>query len=154
MKDKVYQFLEEWLINFLKNKDILKKDIKQIDKKEGKIIVISKTKTQIFLIEPFIKKPDKLIKDIEKAKDFVSVVVLNATENFDIMMDNWAQLIKYQKLSVYFVNPFSKLEKKWIIYPRTHNLVSEKVSLKLGLLALFNTVEVLNEEEIKKILRE
>ena len=44
-------------------------------------------------------------------------------------------------LSIYFVNPNSSTEKKWIIYPFTHSKITEHSALKLGLMTLFESVE-------------
>ena len=60
--------------------------------------------------------------------------------------------MKIKYLVVYFVNPFSKIEKKWIIYPSTHNRISDEASLKPGLRAMFDTVEAISKKEVEKIL--
>lgn len=138
------------MIRFLKNRDILMKTIEKIEKKEGIIVVKHKTKKQIILIQPFIRNKN-LLKSISN-KDHITILTLNTKENLDFVMNNWKQLVKNPKLNIYFVNPFSKMEKKWVIFPYTHNLVSDKASLRQGILSLFNTVDVLTEEEAKKII--
>jgi hypothetical protein len=42
---------------------------------------------------------------------------------------------------MYFVNPESATDKKWMIYPHTHHKISDPSSLKLGLESLFSTVQ-------------
>lgn len=147
MKDKVSQFLQDWVLNFIKNRDIITRTIEDIKTEDEKITVQHTNKIQEFNILPFIKKLPK----ITVTDEFICLVTYNTKENFDSIINNWNELIKNPKLSVYFVNPMSKLEKKWIIFPHTHNSISDKASLKPGLLSLFNTVDVLTEEEIKKI---
>ena len=44
-------------------------------------------------------------------------------------------------LSVMFVNPESKIDKKWIIYPATHNSICDASSLKTGLESMFAMVD-------------
>ena len=154
MANKIHKFLEDWVINLIKNKDLFAKQIEKIEKKDLNILVIYKTKKQLFLIKPFISDMKNTISEINKAEDFIALVTFNTKENFDIIFKNWSSLNKNPKFSIYFINPFSKFEKKWIIYPHTHERITEKTAIKKGLLALFNTVEVTTEEEIKNILKE
>lgn len=151
MEDNISDFLKKWVSNFIKNKDIISGTIQKIDIREKKIYVSHKNKKQLFMIEPFLKNISTIKKDINEAEDFVCIATYNTKENLDFMINNWKDLIKSQKLSIYFINPMSKTEKKWIIFPHTHDSISEKSSLRQGLLSLFNTVDVLTEEEIKKI---
>ena len=51
-----------------------------------------------------------------------------------------------------FANPFSKLEKKWVVFPSTHNKVSEENKIKEGLIALYENVDEIKLEEYKKII--
>ena len=150
MKDEPTKFLEEWMTNFLKNKDLISNNILNLTNNNNKITVEFKTKTQIFHIIPFIQKIENIVKNLKK--DNSSLVIYNTKENFDAIFSKWKDLSKNPGLSIYFVNPFSKMDKKWVIFPRTHSLISDKASLKQGLLSLFNTVECVTEEEIKKIL--
>jgi hypothetical protein len=152
MQDNINKCLEDWITNFLKNKDIIKREIQNIEKQEGKIIITYTTKKQICLIVPFIENFGFILKEISNKEYYFSLIVFNTQENFDIIVSNWNKLTDKPKLSIYFVNPFSKTDKKWIIFPCTHNLISDKSALKVGLLSLFNTVEVLTEEEVRKIL--
>ena len=76
--------------------------------------------------------------------------MLNSKENLDFLMNKWNKLIKFDKLTIFFVNPFSELEKKWFISPYVHNKICDKDSLKLGLKTMFETVESITEKEIIK----
>ncbi|MBS3098379.1 hypothetical protein J4209_06315 [Candidatus Woesearchaeota archaeon] len=81
--------------------------------------------------------------DVEK---HISLVIFNSKNNFNAVVDNWKKFINFKYFNIYFVNPFSQLDKKWIIYPHTHNRICEESSLKLGLKSMFEMVEPIGEE--------
>ena len=141
--------LSEWMISFIKHKDVIKKSILSIETKEGqgqdKIFVKYKDKEQEILILPQLDSSsmDVIKKSLEnKSKELhVAVVVLNSDNNLNFLVKNWGELSKYALLSFYFVNPASSLEQKWIIFPYTHDKVTEKSALKTGLLSIAETVD-------------
>ena len=82
------------------------------------------------------------------------MVTYNTKEAFDAVIKNWEKLAKFKRhFSIYFVNPFSRTEKRWTIYPMTHDMVTEKAGLKPGLASLFLTVDAITKEEVEKILK-
>jgi len=84
-------------------------------------------------------------------KKHFGLIVFNTKENFDIIIENWDKLIKFNFLTIYFVNPFSSLDKKWIINPSVHHKICDESSLKLGLKSMFESVDVITEKEIDKL---
>ena len=66
-----------------------------------------------------------------------------------VVFDNWDKLIDFKFLSVYFVNPWSSLDKKWVIYPYTHNRIADEDSLETGLKSMFEMIEPLTESMIE-----
>ena len=66
-------------------------------------------------------------KGIEEPK--FSIVLFNSGENFNAVIKNWDRLIEEPKFSIIFVNPFSPLEKKWIVFPYTHSRICDEKSL-------------------------
>ena len=147
MHTKPLSILKEWIVEYVKNKDIFAKSIKNIKKSNDKITVEYTDKIHTFIIIPFIKDINSIILKLEQHKEFISLVTFNSKENLNIIIQNWNQLLKNPKFSIYFVNPFSELEKKWIIHPYTHSKISSPASLKKGLLALFSTVEEIKKED-------
>lgn len=145
MANKTIKFLKEWCFHYIKNKDLILNKLITIDIKEDRLEVKYKDKEQVFLIKPEIKDIDKF------SEQFTALVTLNTKENLEIIIKNWDKLKKYPKLSIYFVNPFSALDKVWIIFPRTHNLITEKSTLKSGLNSLSQNVDVFTKEDFKKI---
>ena len=154
MVNKVIEFLKEWCFNYIRNKDLILGRIVTIDKKEDYLFVKYKDKDQVFLIVPEIKNINEDIVrlgEFSKAGAATTLVLLNTRENLDLVVSNWAKLINDLKFSIYFVNPFSSLDKVLSIFPRTHDLVTEKASLKIGLEALALNVEQFTKEDFKKI---
>jgi len=140
--DKYEQYLAEWFEHFIKNKDLVLRKIDSIGKgKDGFDLVIkNKDKSEGFIVVRFkITDVDDFISLIN-GKDDVGVVLYNTKENLSLILENWKKFVKYEKLTLYFVNPFSELDTKWIIMPCVHDRVTEKESLKRGLQALFDGV--------------
>ena len=166
MEDKIKEYLKEWIINFFKNKDLILKKIESIKEKEQgfdvyikfKDILNSKSsnscesqiqkKEQFFTIEPLIEDINNTLSKLDDKRNF-GLVVLNTNNNFEILVKNWKDFVNIKNLCVYFVNPFSRLDKKWIIYPHTHNNICEEGALEKGLKSIFDTVEPLSENQIR-----
>ena len=149
--EKLRLFLLEWAVNYVKNKDLLTKNIESIEKNKEGFVAKFKNKKQFFIIEPFIEEINGMINKMDK-EEYFSFVVFNTKENFKVFVDNWNRLTVFKKLSIYFVNPFSQLDKKWIICPYTHHKVGDKSSLELGLKTMFETVESISKEELDKLI--
>jgi len=148
MTDKVKEQLVDWTFNYLKNKYLYLKRIEVIEKnKKGfDIYVKFKDREQFFVVQPVIEDIDGVFSKFDSEKHF-GLVVLNTKGNLDILVKNWKEFVKFKHLCVYFVNPSSKLDKKWIIYPYTHNNICEKDALEKGLNSMFEMVEPLNEKD-------
>ena len=150
MGDKVHDYLVDWVINYLKNRDLLVKRIETIEKDNSgfDVYVKFKDKEQFFIISPLMKEVDKALSKFDPDRHF-GLVVLNTTGNFDALVKEWGKFVKFKHLSVYFVNPFSQLDKRWIIFPYTHNNICGEGALKKGLMAMFEMVEPVTESMIK-----
>ena len=83
-------------------------------------------------------------------KEAYGLVVLNTNNNFQMLIDNWKELIRFNFLTLYFVNPFSKLDKKWVINPHVHSKICDDNSLKTGLKSMFDMVTPLTDGEIEQ----
>ena len=149
MENKSHSFMVEWTINFVKNKDILSKKIESIENgKDGfDLYVKYRDKEQYFIIAPDITDIESIIKKLNSNFHF-SIVTLNSKENFDVIVRNWSKLINFKFLSIIFINPFSELDKKWIIFPYTHSKICDESSLKTGLKSMFYMVEPIEESQL------
>ena len=149
MENKIHSFLVEWTINFIKNKDIVAKKIEQIENgKDGFDLYIKyKDREHYYIIVPNLVDIDSITQRINDIFHF-TIVTLNSKESFDALLKNWNKLINFKFLSIIFVNPFSEIDKKWIIFPYTHNKISDESSLKIGLKSMFEMVEPIEEQQL------
>ena len=149
MEDKSHSFLLDWTINFIKNKDIVAKKIEKIENgKDGfDLYVKYKDRQQYFIIVPNITYIDSIIQKIND-NFYFSIVTLNSKENFNIILKNWSKLVNFKLLNLIFVNPFSELDKKWIVFPYTHHKICDESSLETGLKSMFNMVEPIEEQQL------
>jgi len=144
-------FLIEWIKLYIKNKDVMLKNLKSIEVVRNEVRVKYKDKEHLFIIEPFIGELDFFIDILRGMSDSgISLVVLNSKENLKKIIEKWNILKEFKLANIFFVNPFSKTDKRWIIYPYTHSRISEEESLELGLNTMFETVEPVTEESVKK----
>lgn len=147
--ESAHSFLVEWTANFVKNKDVIARKIENIEKnKDGfDLYVKFKDKEQFFIISPSIDNLDLIIPKLKNDLHFC-IVALNSSENLDSLIKNWRRLIEFKFLSVIFVNPFSQLDKKWMIFPYTHHKICDESSLKTGLKSMFEMVEPIEEQQL------
>ncbi|MBI3033279.1 hypothetical protein HYY69_07420 [Candidatus Woesearchaeota archaeon] len=132
--------LHEWLKEYIKHRNLMKQDIIKIDDKPSIISVQYKTKKHVYIIvTDAIKLLDHL--NIVKDNTHLSLIVPNQKQFVEAMIKAWDKIIIFPLLSIFFVNPQALGEKKWIIYPSTHNSISDKASLETGLMSLFQGVE-------------
>ena len=149
MENKVHSFLVDWAVNFLKNKDILAKKIENIehDKDGFDLYVKYRDREQYFIIQADIGNIDAIIQKLNNEHHF-SIVTLNSKNNFKTIFKNWNRLVQFKFLSIMFINPFSGMDKKWTMFPHTHHKICDESSLEMGLKAMFETVEPIEEEQL------
>ena len=149
MDNQSHPFLVKWTIDFAKNRDIVAKKIEQIENgKNGYDLCIKyKDRKQYFVIAADIVDIDSIIQKLNN-EDYFSIVTLNSKNNFDVVLKNWSKLVHFKFLNIIFVNPFSETDKKWIIFPYTHQRICDESSLETGLKAMFETVEPIQEDQL------
>ena len=149
MDNKLRSFLIDWTIDFIKNKNIISKRIEKIENgKDGfDLYVKYKDREQYFIITPTINDVDLVVQKINN-NSYFSIVTVNSKENFDVVLKNWNKLINFKFLNIIFVNPFSELDKKWIIFPHTHHKVCDEPYLESGLRSMFSMVEPIEEQQL------
>lgn len=126
----------------VKNKDLfLKKIIKLTEDVGGFDFVVEYAdKKQYFIVRPLLENIDDILKKMGTDGHF-AIIVLNKRDNLNMVIKNWSKLIEFKNLCIYFVNPSSSTDKKWVIFPYTHNKICERSSLELGLKSMFEIVE-------------
>ena len=149
--DEVYSYLSDWAINLVKNRDILARQINEIEKSKGNFdfsVKYKDGKEVFFIIKALIDDINKILEKMDKNSHFC-IITLNNKTNLGMVISNWKKLAEYEFLSIYFINPFSQLDKKWVICPYTHNKICDENSLEFGLKSMFEMVEQISEEQLK-----
>jgi len=146
--EKAEEFLAGWTENYLKNRDLILRRIEKLSRQKEKIEVKYKDRQHTYLIEPFLE--ENILKKLSDSHQ--TIVCFNTKENIEFALKHWEELIKHAYLSIFFVNPFSKTEKIWIIYPQTHHGISDKATLNQGIYSLAEQVESTAKKEIETIL--
>tara|TARA_Y100000034_G_scaffold40026_2_gene49323 strand:+ start:15543 stop:16040 length:498 start_codon:yes stop_codon:yes gene_type:complete len=147
------EYLTDWLEKLIKSKDVFHKTIVSIEKKDYGLYVKHKGKEKMFFVEAFVSNFSGLLKVLKKnsGNKWVSLVVVNNKGNFKLIIKNWKQLVGLgPQFSIYFVNPFSLLDKKWIIFPSTHHKIADSESFEKGLKSMFSMVDGIGEKDFEK----
>jgi hypothetical protein len=148
---KPTKYLVDWFVRYTKNRDLLFKKISEIREEGNKVIIKQKDGSVIhYYVEPFPEDFDNLAAMPEEQK---GLVVYNSKDNFDRMMKAWKKLSETKGLTIYFVNPFSKLDKRWIINPHVHNKISDKASLEMGMNSMFILVDPISRQEVEQLTK-
>lgn len=137
---EVKQILTDWIVEYLKSKDANIKQIISIKKNEqgADVVVEGVLKSQYVIVQPEFND----LSNLELLKDkHVVIVTANTKENVEFLIANWDVLVKQPHLCIYFVNPNSATDKRWIIFPATHERITERKALRKGIESLFSTVE-------------
>jgi len=127
--------LKEWAQIFLKSRDFMQKAITGFENLNGDFVVHKSTGDVIFMIRPELSNVDEVV---GKASGNAGLVVLNTKKNVDFVVSHWDKLAKLKGLCIYFVNP--NANEKWLLYPHTHDQITEKPALRRGLESLFSMV--------------
>ena len=146
------KYLADWFVRYTKNRDLHFKKIASIKEEGNRIIVEQKDgKKILYYVEPFPEDFGKLAESIKEEEK--GIIVYNSKENFDNMLKAWKKLAAMPGLTIYLVNPFSKLEKRWIISPHIHAKISDAASLKQGLNSMYIMVDPISAEELKELTK-
>ncbi len=134
------ELLTSWIVEYVKNRDVMTKQITAVktDASEADVVVEGTLKNQFIIVQPELNDLSKLsgLKD-----KHIILVTANTKQNADYLISNWEALVTYQHLSVYFVNPNSSLDKRWVIFPATHDKITERRALRKGIESLYATVD-------------
>jgi hypothetical protein len=147
---KILAFLKDWFVQYIKHKDLFTKSIVEIkDVGDREVQITHKDRGIKAFILPDLVECEKAISALDK-KSPITLVTINSSQNFDTLIKLWKVLKEYEKLNIFFVNTFSGMDKRWVIYPATHDRIADSSSLKLGLTSMFQMVEPISVEEYEK----
>jgi len=151
----IINFLKEWTVRYVRNKDIFEKQIIALKEFDKSFFVKYKTKSSLYVIEPFVENFSKLIQDSEalQQKHELVIVLFNTSKNLERTISEWKVLSQMKELKLLFVNPFSSTDIKWMVAPYIHNIVGEERSIARGLKSMFAMVEPLTDTGVGKIVK-
>ena len=138
----VKKFLSEWAIEYFKSRDIIEKKIVSIDEVDDGIVIHKKDGDYKVNTVPELS--------INVPEGEVGIITLNNRKNVETLYSNWSKFCSNPGLKIYFINPFSTTDKKWVINPCVHTRICDGATLRLGLISMFETVEPLTEEILSK----
>ena len=151
--EKEVKFLKEWAVRYVKSKDVIAKKITSIKEEDSEFVVSKNEKLQKYFIIPFLENIDELVSKVKDYEHAKTIVCFHTKNNFDFLIKNWGAFVDLgRNFTIYFANPFSKLDKVLSLSPYTHELITDDSSLKQGLKTMSETVEFTTEDEVKKII--
>ncbi|MEM0231118.1 MAG: hypothetical protein QXW00_03975 [Candidatus Woesearchaeota archaeon] len=148
MQDKErFEWLKNWLKNYLYSRDSLEKKILKIsDTESGLEVFYAGGKKCTFLIEP---EPSQ----IQRLQDSdITALFFNTEANLKAVIQAWQSLKDIPRLKLIFINPNAE-DIKWSVAPHLHTLISDEKSLAKGLRSMFDTVGKISEEEINNLVK-
>ncbi len=146
------KYLTDWFIRYTRNRDLVFRKISEIKEDGNTVSVLQKDgRATDYCAAPF---PEDMVKIAEGIGGGTKgLLVYNTRENFDLMMKSWAALSKIKGLTIYFINPSSKIDKRWAISPYNHSLISDAESLEQGLNSMYLMVEPTTRGQIEELTR-
>jgi hypothetical protein len=140
--------LKEWAIQFIRSRDAFFKKIAKIDDASIDFVVSYKDgRQQHYLILPSLREAQSALSSHTHEQQF-AIVTLNNASNRQALTELWRFLVQYKLLCIYFANPASQGEKKWVIMPHAHAKVCDDSSLAAGFNSLSELVEDISEEDV------
>ncbi len=140
--------LKEWMLQFLKSRDAFFRKIAGMADEEGGIQVNYKDgKQQRVLIMPDLSHASASLSGSKEDQHLI-IATLSNRKNKDVLAAQWKSLVEYPFLTLYFINPYSTSEKKWVLMPHVHHKVCDDSHLMQGFLSLSEMVEDITEEQI------
>ena len=127
--------LREWAKIYLSSRDALTKLILGFDDAGSDFVVHKSSGDVLFLIRPVLSDVSEVV---DKCQGSLGLVVLNTKRNVDFVLSNWQKFAQFKGLCIYFVNLVSN--EKWLLYPFTHDQITDKSALRRGLESLFLSV--------------
>lgn len=153
IQEALTSYLAQWIERHIRNRDLIHRKIKTIQVSGDHITVEYGDKTQLLTVQPTLGPAAEAIGKL--SGDHASIVTYNTAENFAALVRDWNAYASFKRhFCIYFVNPFSKQDKFWVIYPWSHNAITEPASLKSGLVSVASMVDQTAIPDLTKILAE
>src|SRR3989338_8795172 len=124
--------LRQLALDFIRSRDAFFRKIAKIDDSSNNFIVSYKDgRQQPHLILPNLADASQVLSSLAQDQH-VAIVSLNNKANREKLAESWKTLAQYKLLTIYFANPFSQGEKKWVLMPHVHDKICDAASLTTG----------------------
>ena len=124
--------LMEWSTIFLRQKDMIKREIESLEEKDGYVVIHCKDGTTKIVIVKDVLTPASLKENPS------AIICLNTKNNVLALHQDWEPFSKEEMLLLVFANP--KTNEKWLLRPHLHHKIADKESLKSGLLSMHEVI--------------
>jgi len=139
-------FLQEWCVRYLENKDAVKREIASIDRKTAMNITVNykQGKREFFVMADLDEEDMPSVNE----STGIGIFTLNNRSNVSMLAKRWKEFAQHRQFVLYFINPFSKTDKAWIIFPYVHDKICDAASLSRGLTAMAEMVESIDSDAL------
>ncbi len=139
--------LREWMLQFLRNRDAFFRKIAEIKEQAIPVVRYKDGIEQRILILPDFSKAAAALSGAKEDEHLI-ISTLSNKKNKESLRAQWNALVPYKFLTLYFINPHSSSEKKWVLMPHVHQKVCDQTSLMHGFNSLSEMVEDITEEQM------
>lgn len=154
-KITVEKYLQDWAVQFLKHRDIMTNLIEKVEREDNTEIIKYKNNSAKFIYGDASLKNLNLIlqkiKEVKMEKPSYIIVAFNTKDAITNMIKNWKEISQLPQLQIYFLNPLSPIDKKWSLFPYTHERISDSASFETGIYSMAENVGYINDEQIKNV---
>ena|SRR3989344_4020947 len=141
------EYLLDWAFHYAQHKTVFHSSGEEVSKHPGEVKVKGKeTLTYIPVVDLEGFKPHK-----PAAGESIYIVTFNTEDNLDTMVKHWKTFSETKNILVIFLNPFSRLDKKWSIHPYIHNRICDEKALKPGLKSIAANVDGFKKSDFAKL---
>ncbi|RMF06147.1 hypothetical protein D6764_02990 [Candidatus Woesearchaeota archaeon] len=136
----IEQVLKDWAVNYVKHKDIIRRQIVDIEIRDDRLVVKEKNGSYEVLIRPVL---DGFANEVPESGKCL-VVTLNSEKNMKALVVAWDAVKRIPGLTIIFVNPASDVPQYWALVPKTHAIVADESSLLQGFKSLSESVALVD----------
>ncbi len=139
-------FLVDWAHHYAQHLSVFRGDDEKVTR-QGEVVHVKGSKSTTKYI-PASELSDYQHKTPSNGET-IYVVTFNTKDNLESLEKQWKKFSEHRNVIVIFLNPKSKLDKKWSIHPYVHNMICDEKALHTGLKSLTENVEQIKKADIE-----
>lgn len=143
------EFLMNWIVRYVKNKDLILKKIVDVTLDSGGVSVKNKSgQISRYVVLLSLASLESVVSSQPKDCE-LCVITINSKDNMNFLVKKWDFAVSNSFLTVIFVNPFSDLDEKWVVKPSIHARICEKKNLARSFSSISETVNLIDDINFK-----